>query len=143
MTYEEIQEDIEFCVLKMASFIDDERYAEPLRRDRQILNDILKYSSFQYMKEAAVKRIDAIASMTDEEIHNSDLPEGEKRKYFRIRQEVANRKERNPHSMDNIRKGIVGDWRNYFSEDQRKRLDAKLEDKTKGTELSNLWKKYM
>ncbi|CAL1276709.1 unnamed protein product [Larinioides sclopetarius] len=143
MTYEKLQEDTEASVLKMASFIDDEKYAEPLRKDRQILNNVLKFSSFQYMKEAAMKRIDAIVSMTDEEIQKSDLPEKEKMRYFRIRQEVANQKERSPHAMDNIRKGIVGDWRNYFSEDQSKRLDEKFEERTKGTELGNLWRKYM
>ncbi|GBN77502.1 Sulfotransferase 1C2, partial [Araneus ventricosus] len=102
MTYEQIQEDTETSVLKMASFIDDEKYAEPLRKDRQILNNILEFSSFQYMKEAAKKRIDVIASMTDDEIQNSDLPDGEKRRYSRIRQEVANRKELNTHAMDNV-----------------------------------------
>ncbi|KAF8768066.1 Sulfotransferase 1C2 like protein [Argiope bruennichi] len=126
MTYEEIQEGTEASILKMASFVDDEKYAEPLRKDRQLLNNVLKFSSFQYMKEAAQKRIEAVGSMTDDEIQNSDLPEGEKRRYFRIRQQVAERKERNPHTMDNIRKGIVGDWRNYFSEDQSRRMDEKF-----------------
>ncbi|XP_055935689.1 sulfotransferase 1B1-like [Argiope bruennichi] len=143
MTYEEIQEGTEASILKMASFVDDEKYAEPLRKDRQLLNNVLKFSSFQYMKEAAQKRIEAVGSMTDDEIQNSDLPEGEKRRYFRIRQQVAERKERNPHTMDNIRKGIVGDWRNYFSEDQSRRMDEKFGERTKGTELGNLWKKYM
>ncbi len=38
-----------------------------------------------------------------------------------------------------IRKGWVGDWKNYFSEAQKKRLADKFKIKTKGTELHKLW----
>ncbi|GIY84190.1 sulfotransferase 1C2 [Caerostris darwini] len=144
MTYEEIQEDIEAAVLKMASFIDDEKYAEPLRKDREILDNVIHYSSFKAMKEAALKRAEVIRSMTDEEIQNSPLPEREKRRLFRMRDPKADDKIRNsPPTLHNIRKGIVGDWRNYFSENQSKRMKDKFAERAKGTELENFWQNYI
>ena len=38
-----------------------------------------------------------------------------------------------------IRKGEVGDWQNYFSEDQARRLSEKFLARTKGTSATNLW----
>lgn len=42
-----------------------------------------------------------------------------------------------------LRKGIVGDWRNYLSEEQNKRLEEKFHKKFDGTGLENLWKDVM
>jgi hypothetical protein len=38
-----------------------------------------------------------------------------------------------------VRKGVVGDWRNHFSEEQRRRLAAKLVERLKGTAGADLW----
>ena len=38
-----------------------------------------------------------------------------------------------------IRKGKVGDWKNYFSKVQTKRLREKFIVKTKGTEIKKIW----
>ena len=42
-----------------------------------------------------------------------------------------------------IRKGKVGDWRNYFSPSQIEKLREKFIAKTKGTELEKLWIDYL
>ncbi|KAG8184116.1 hypothetical protein JTE90_008902 [Oedothorax gibbosus] len=47
VTYEEMKEDPEAAIFKMASFVDDAKFAEPLRQDRQKLENVLKYSSFK------------------------------------------------------------------------------------------------
>jgi hypothetical protein len=45
-----------------------------------------------------------------------------------------------PDSMPEfVRKGIVGDWQNYFSRSQLARLLARAEERTEGTELLSLW----
>lgn len=38
-----------------------------------------------------------------------------------------------------IRKGIVGDWRNHFSQEQEKRLVEKFIARTKGSDIAKLW----
>lgn len=49
---------------------------------------------------------------------------------------------RPPEAADFIRKGAVGDWRNYFSEDQTQRLDDKFRKKFGGTAAEHLWDKF-
>ncbi|XP_029850397.2 sulfotransferase ssu-1-like [Ixodes scapularis] len=38
-----------------------------------------------------------------------------------------------------VRKGVVGDWRNYFSKEQSERLKKKLFKEMKGTSVLSLW----
>ncbi|XP_012936757.1 sulfotransferase 1A1 [Aplysia californica] len=42
-----------------------------------------------------------------------------------------------------LRKGVVGDWRNWFSEEQNKEFDKVYLDKMKDSPIGNLLKKYM
>lgn len=50
---------------------------------------------------------------------------------------------RRPPGVENfIRRGIVGDWRNYFSEEQIQRLDDKSKQKFRGTAAEHLWDKF-
>lgn len=39
--------------------------------------------------------------------------------------------------------GIVGDYKNYLSPEQNRRLEEKFREKTKGTDLPELWKDIM
>ncbi|GBN92457.1 hypothetical protein AVEN_136419-1 [Araneus ventricosus] len=141
MTYEEMKENPEASVLKLASFIDEEKYAKPLREDPEKLQAILKYSSFKHMKETVNKGFEELFSMSEEEVLKSDLPEAMKKMITaKIPKEVIQEK---PPAVNFIRKGITGDWKNYFNEDQSKRLEKKFAERTKGTDLPNLWKNYM
>ena len=45
-----------------------------------------------------------------------------------------------PENMPSfIRQGEIGDWKNYFSSEQKQRLTEKFMMITAGTELKNLW----
>ncbi|GFT43735.1 sulfotransferase 1E1 [Nephila pilipes] len=141
LTYEEMLENTTEVILKIASFIDDEKYAEPLRQDPEMLNNVLKYSSFKYMKDTVNSTINDICKMTPDEIAKSELPDVMKNLFAQIPKE--NLSSDGPPPVNFIRKGIVGDWRNHLSEDQSKRMDQKFAEKTKGTDLPSLWKNYM
>ncbi|GBN37481.1 Sulfotransferase 1 family member D1 [Araneus ventricosus] len=141
LTYEEMKETPEKAVLKMASFIDDDKYAAPLRKDTEKLNNVLKYSSFQYMKEIANKNSEEKPTPSDEQKPNSDHSErtggqtGEKE----LKKDDAVKS----LSARLVRKGIVGDWRNHFSKEQSERMDQKFTERTKGTGIADLWIKCM
>ncbi|CAN7938708.1 unnamed protein product, partial [Ixodes hexagonus] len=45
-----------------------------------------------------------------------------------------------PGNVELVRKGIIGDWRNHFSDDQVKRLKDRIDVKTRGTDVMTLWK---
>src|SRR5690606_31613342 len=47
--------------------------------------------------------------------------------------------QRPPNMPEFVRKGIVGDWANYFSTSQARRLASKLERRTAGTGADMLW----
>ncbi|XP_054711073.1 LOW QUALITY PROTEIN: uncharacterized protein LOC129220670 [Uloborus diversus] len=139
MTYEEMKQDIKAAILKIASFMDDKLYAEPLRNDPEKLENVVKYSSVKHMKETVNKAMDEMFNMPKEEILKSNMPEPMKKL-------IASQKtdeKRKPNPSNFVRKGIVGDWRNHFSEEQSKRMDEKFAERTKGTEIANWWKEYM
>ncbi|XP_055935691.1 sulfotransferase 1 family member D1-like [Argiope bruennichi] len=142
MTYEEMKENPEAAILKMASFIDEEEYAKLLREDPEKLQRVLKYSSFKHMKEVVNESMNNLFNMSKEELFKSDLPDEMKKSFDSMREE-AKLKGDKPEASNFVRKGIVGDWRNHFSEEQSKRMDQKFAERTKGTELKNLWKNYM
>lgn len=39
-----------------------------------------------------------------------------------------------------VRKGVVGDWKNYFSREQSKKLEERFLQEMKGTDIADLWK---
>ena len=45
-------------------------------------------------------------------------------------------KHRRPGALPHLRKGIVGDWRNYFSTEQSARMDAEYRKRLDGTGLN-------
>ncbi|XP_035222150.1 amine sulfotransferase-like [Stegodyphus dumicola] len=144
LTYEEMKKDIRSAIFKMASFIDDAAYAEPLRNDPEKLNNIVKFSSFDYMKKVVNKGIEELRSMSKEEIMNSTLPREFKNMFgaspTQKQERDYTKKDDNAHF---VRKGIVGGWKNYFSDEQSKRMDKKFAEKLKGTDLEVLWKDNM
>ncbi|GBO30247.1 Sulfotransferase 1C2A, partial [Araneus ventricosus] len=133
MTYEEMKENPEAAILKMASFIDEEKYGKPLREDPGKLQNVLVYSSFKHMEKVFNKYIDGNNHISEEDWNDIDFPDDEKKVLVRLRSTPTNF----------VRKGIVGDWKNHFNQEQSKRLDEKLAERMKGTELLSLWKKYM
>ncbi|GFQ69098.1 sulfotransferase 1E1 [Trichonephila clavata] len=142
LTYEAMLENTAEAILKIASFLDDAKYAEPLRQDPEKLNNVLKYSSFKHMKESVNSTISDIVKMTPDEIAKSDLPDTMKNIFSQIPKEHLP-DDGSPPPVNFIRKGIIGDWRNHLSEDQSKRMDQKFAERTKGTDIPNLWKNYM
>jgi len=45
----------------------------------------------------------------------------------------------NKNEATHLRKGIVGDWRNYFTEEQNKRFDDLYSQKMIKSSLKNNW----
>lgn len=49
---------------------------------------------------------------------------------------------RDTNKIKNVRKGIVGDWRNHLSEDQNELMEKAIKAKFAGTELEHFWNKF-
>ncbi|KAG8197634.1 hypothetical protein JTE90_001564 [Oedothorax gibbosus] len=138
ITYEQLQEDIRTNVLKIAQFMGSQ-YKEALDKDEKILKDVILNSSFKFMKGRFSKQFADFAALPREEIQNNpDIPSGLKTLFG------GETKAFNDDSTSNfVRKGIVGDWKNYFSPMQNARLMKKYRERTAGTDIPNLWGNYM
>ncbi|KAK8775668.1 hypothetical protein V5799_030986 [Amblyomma americanum] len=143
LVYEEMRKDPEAAILKVARFLGAEYEERLLVDEGKVLKDVLKYSSFEEMKKYTNK-------MTYD-FYGEGFPfEGEEYEGLRhlhglVRSgstgdggggsgggEAADK-------IDFVRKGAVGDWRNYFSPEQTKRLKERFLQETRGSGMANLW----
>ncbi|KAL1483258.1 hypothetical protein MTO96_033323 [Rhipicephalus appendiculatus] len=110
-----------------------------LANEGKILKDVLKYSSVEEMKK-----------YTNDMIHDfyaTDFAfQGEEyaglRKFHEVVHNAGGREDTPTASADKIyyvRKGAVGDWKNYFSPEQVKRLKERFQKETRGSGIANLW----
>ncbi|XP_015923171.2 sulfotransferase ssu-1 [Parasteatoda tepidariorum] len=127
-TYEEMKKDIRGVVVSVSKFLGQE-YAEAIEKDNSVLNNIILFSSFEYMQKHYSR-----PSLTEMKELNTETYSGIKY----VAEFVA--------SLDvpskivkgnNVRKGIVGDWKNVLNNEQNQRLTEKFFDKTKDTDISN------
>ncbi|CAL1273228.1 unnamed protein product [Larinioides sclopetarius] len=117
-TYESLTKKKEETVKELAKFLG---FAE---LDHIIMKDILQYSSFEYMR--------SLASRDDFY-----------KKYLQASTGSQKEKAKGDTCPQMMRKGIVGDWRNHFSEDQSRRMDEYFLAKTKNMKWSFGWAEDM
>lgn len=134
LTYEDLKKDTKEWVLKIADVL-GETYGTKLREDPSFLDKVLDMCSLDRMKEVVNTRMstprDKITSLTKiEDLHPSLL------KGLQAASELLKK----PMTGDFIRKGIVGDWRNHFSEEQIKAMKRRIAEKTKNSDVMDLWK---
>lgn len=129
--YEKMKADHRGTITQIAKFLGNEY--QDIVQDETVLNNIVKYSSFEYMRETNNDSlVDMFRPRGDEIVKIPKAIE------YCFEYSAKNRKG-HKDSFNMIRKGIVGDWRNCFSSDQNRRMDEKIEEKLKGTELLEFW----
>ncbi|KAH7997487.1 hypothetical protein HPB51_026405 [Rhipicephalus microplus] len=131
VTYERLKTDTSKEVLKIAEFLGKE-HANALRHDKALLESVLNACSLEKMKvlfndkpserskklfEAALEKPEAVVTPTPAAEEEVQMHEG----------------------SAFVRKGIVGDWRNYFTTEQIKRTKEWIAGKTQGSDVMNLW----
>ena len=118
-TYEAMHADPRKVVLQVARFISDDEhdYESTLLADGELLlRKVLQNTSFGQMKSSIPV---VIKRATQDSCGDSLLDAGVK--------------------VDFFRKGIVGDWINYLSEEQVRRLEQRGIEKEAGTGFLQLW----
>lgn len=134
LTYESLKKDTKSWVLKIADFLGPE-YGEKLRRDVGLLNKVIEMSSAKHMKE----HMNAIRRVPWKQVSDSfnlDKINPELRKGLDTLSIVWEK----PMTGDFVRKAVVGDWKNHFSQEQIRRLKERIRDRTKGSDVMDLWK---
>lgn len=139
ITYEELKKDNVTGVLKIAGFMGSQ-YKEALEKDEKLLRDVIHHSSFAFMKEHLNKYMAEFQSIPKEVLENNpDLPPGLKDLFTKD----ADVFKKQPDSVTFVRKGIVGDWKNYFTPEQNARIQKKFKERMGNTELAKIWEDVM
>lgn len=134
VTYEQLKKDTRNWVLKIADFIGEE-YGQKLRNDETRLENVLKNISVKAMKEGVNDGLKSLFQEVDC-MFGGEVP----RWLELVKEAVGSDAWEKPMTGDFVRKGVVGDWRNHFSDEQVKRLQQRIEEKTRGTDVMSLWK---
>uniref|UniRef100_A0A6M2CU80 Putative sulfotransferase n=1 Tax=Rhipicephalus microplus TaxID=6941 RepID=A0A6M2CU80_RHIMP len=131
MTYEQLKADTKTQILKIADFLGED-HGSALREDDDLLEKVLQTCSLESMKvflnakpmqraketvEAASKKDDSFKMAKNLPIEAVEMHEG----------------------AGFVRKGIVGDWKNYFTEEQIKETKNWIAKKTQGSDVLTLW----
>ncbi|CAN7938060.1 unnamed protein product [Ixodes hexagonus] len=126
VTYEEAIRDKADVVLRLADFL-GERYGKMIRSNHEVLALILEKSGVEYMHNLLQS---SLTEMT--EIFRTGLMPG----YFRA---VSSNATENAKA-NLVRKGGVGDWISYFSPENIQKMQDKIDEKFKQTDIMSLWK---
>lgn len=136
-TYEDMKKDTKDIVLRLAKFLGQE-YSEAIEKDNKILNNILNFSSLEYMK----KHISPFHHSTIESEEQLDDPNMLNGTKYSVRYRLSLNSP-SKEKLQFVRKGIVGDWKNHLSEEQSERVNKKLLERTGGTEIYEILKNCM
>lgn len=119
--YEEIKLNLRQCVVKIAKFIGEE-HLELLLNNEATLENVLRYSGIEYMRW----QVEHLFS----HLYKKDL--------------VSEKRSAGSEDCDKrrafVRKGIVGDWKNYFNADMNARMEEKINRMLSSTDLVDFWR---
>lgn len=132
-TYEQLKKDTNFWTLKIADFMGDQ-YGKRLREDSALLGKVIDASSLKNMQgifndqmRTLVK--DMLSLSPDKAI-----------KSMEVYRDMLAHEEPLHEDEGFVRKGIVGDWKSHFTNEQLDEMKAWITEKTKGSDVMDLWK---
>ncbi|XP_067136891.1 sulfotransferase ssu-1-like [Centruroides vittatus] len=138
LTYENLKRNLPDQVMKIAEFLGEEYYKN-LKSDEILFQTILQRSSFEYMKKHCSCYYDNFVEAFEKAYDDGeDLPNGIKELVvnFKLSKNPANEKAKD---WNFIRKGIIGDWKNHFNQEQQSKMDEWIRKKTIDTDVMDLW----
>ncbi|XP_077524201.1 sulfotransferase ssu-1-like [Amblyomma americanum] len=131
-TFEDMRNDTTSWTLKVADFL-GKQYGSELRKDPALLHKVVSASSKENVNQVFsgerpfLKKLwclppeKAIKSLEVQRKFVAELPEMHEQKKF-------------------VRKGVVGDWKTHFTPDQIEKTKAWISEKTRGSDVMQLWK---
>lgn len=132
ITYEDMKADLKAQVLRIAEFLGED-HGKALHKDEQLVTRIVDACSLESMKvffkdkpQERVKKMTQAASKLSV-VDQAPL------------QNIPTEHIETHEGSGFVRKGIVGDWKNYFTADQIKRTKAWIAEKTGGSDVMALW----
>ncbi|XP_002412156.4 sulfotransferase ssu-1 [Ixodes scapularis] len=132
VTFEELKRDTRGGVLKVADFIGVE-YGEKLRNKPELLESVLRMAGIEAMRKIFDDDMPTLVSRL------FLLPPGRGLQSLEIFKGMAWTVPPSRKKGGLIRKGLVGDYKNYFSSDQLTTMKDWIRTKTKNSDVMSLW----
>ncbi|XP_002412224.3 amine sulfotransferase [Ixodes scapularis] len=133
MTYEDLKQDTRFWIQKVADFLGSS-YGESLRHSPEAMERIVEETGV-----ANLRRLVQMERNYQRKVL-TDTPRELLPRWAVLYLDVAGDMLKRPLGGDFVRKGVVGDWRNYFTAEQTERMKRKVQDECQGTDIMQLWK---
>ncbi|XP_054708991.1 amine sulfotransferase-like [Uloborus diversus] len=134
LTYEGMKRNKKETILKIAKFLGENYYKD--LQDEKVMENCLKYSDFQYMKELGMFFPDL-----PEKDRSLEL-DREKMKAMLKGLALPDKRIGNTENFKEqnfFRKGEIGDWKNHFSREDIKKFNEYVIRKLKNTDMENYW----
>uniref|UniRef100_A0A6M2CHZ7 Putative sulfotransferase n=1 Tax=Rhipicephalus microplus TaxID=6941 RepID=A0A6M2CHZ7_RHIMP len=133
-TYEEMKKDTVLWTLKIANFM-GEQYGMKLREDPDLLRKVIDASSLKNMQGVFNEQMPSLVK------DMLNLSPDRAIKSMEVYREIIGHDDEPLHKSEGfIRKGIVGDWKAHFTNEQIQDMKTWIAEKTKGSDVMSLWK---
>lgn len=137
ISYEEMKKDDEAAIFKIADFLGEE-YGKLVRENDEVMDRIIEFSSFDYMRQGTEKSFKEMLKISSEVLTDPTLPPGLKswaesaidsQYEFPVQLSVR----------DLMRRSSLIEWETPLSISQEERLKERIREKTRGTDVMKLW----
>jgi hypothetical protein len=130
VTFEDMKREPKGTVRKLAAFLGEDK------EDEELLDAVVRQSSFEHMKTTVNKLFVEMLDRCEEYAEDPKVPRG-----FRRWAECNARAIREGQGSDGdfVRNGGVGNWKMDLTPEQEERLDRWILEKTRGSDVMNLW----
>lgn len=136
-TFEDMKRDSRGTILKVAKFLGEE-YSNLLEEDEKLLEEIARKSSFQYMQNNVNGMMNDMMAHPWDIVHDPSIPEGV-RFWAKVTAEAQEAGERSIGQF--MRAGGNSDGKIYFSAEQETRFRQRTAEKTRNSDVMDIWNK--
>nr|XP_050037664.1 sulfotransferase ssu-1-like [Dermacentor andersoni] len=133
LTYEQLKADTTQWIFNIAEFLGEE-HIRALMEDDVLLRSVVEAASLRNMK------VVFNYSPHDRVNRMLELPPEKSLKLAEVFKKAPVTHKETHEGCGYVRKGIVGDWKSHFTQEQIKLMKAWIEKKTKGSDVMHLWK---
>ncbi|XP_040079639.2 sulfotransferase ssu-1-like [Ixodes scapularis] len=127
VTYEELQTTKKDVVLRLAEFL-GEHHRKELEQN-EVLQQVLEKSTVDFMKNIMKMNVKQVLN-----VFKKNSP------YLQLARVISNQESNQSTDIQILRKGVVGDWKQHFTRENFEKMQTAIMDRTKGSDIMNLWK---
>ena len=135
--FEDLKNKFESELKRIANFISNDLLSR-LNSDHKFRENVIKFSSFEFMRNTTNKQMESFFNMSAEELRSDEQIVNKFKEAFSHIKETA--EVRIAPEVNFVRKGIIGDFKTHLTDEQNILLNDKIKDKLQSfPELYNKW----